>query len=189
MPSFEDLQTLWQKQPVRRVSAKQAAELTTAFRRYGRRNDIINSTKLLIVATQLVILTGYLRQRPMMLFGACVAIFSALFFLFRDWRNQRAVARLNFADPSTEFLHAALARLNALREPYHTREFYITLAGAFIGVNLMLESWAGHLFALAIPFGIYALARFVRGRRFARECQPLIDRLTAALKTMESQPV
>ena len=50
------------------------------------------------------------------------------------------MARLNFADPSTEFLHNALARLNAQRNPFRNREFYIAIGGAFVGVNLMIES-------------------------------------------------
>jgi len=189
MPGFEELQTLWQKQAPRAATAQQAAELTRAFRRYGRRHDVINTLKIVIISIQLAILTSYMRHRPMMIFGACLAIFSALSFLVSDWKAQRAVARLNFADPSTEFLHAALARLNALREPFHTRAFYIAMGGAFVGMNIMLESWPGHLFSCAMPFGIYFLARFVRGRRFERECKPLIDRITAALKTMESQSV
>ncbi len=49
----------------------------------------------------------------------------------------------------------------------------------------MFESWIGHLSTLAMPFLIYRLGRFVRDRRFRREAQPLIDRLSAVLETME----
>uniref|UniRef100_Q024V6 Uncharacterized protein n=1 Tax=Solibacter usitatus (strain Ellin6076) TaxID=234267 RepID=Q024V6_SOLUE len=185
MARFEDLQTLWQQQPVRTLAAPQAAELTAAFRRYGRRHDLINLAKLLVISLQMAILTNALRHRPTILFGACLAVFSSLLFLFRDWRDQRAVARLNFAEPSTEFLHNAIARLNAQRDPFRKREFYIAMGGAFIGLNLMFESWVGHLSTLAMPFLIYRLGRFVRDRRFRREAQPLIDRMSAVLETME----
>ena len=36
-----------------------------------------------------------------------------------------------------------------------------------------------------MPFLIYRFGRFVRDRRFQREAQPLIDRLSAILETME----
>src|SRR6185312_7764368 len=104
MPKFEDLQTLWQRQPVRRIPAHHAAELTGAFRCYGRRRDVINTIKLVIVAADLAFLAYYMRHRPMMLLGACIAIFSSIFFLLCDWRAQRSIARLNFADSSIEFL-------------------------------------------------------------------------------------
>ena len=185
MAHFEDLQTLWQQHSVRTLAAPQAAEFTAAFRRYGRRQDLINLTKLLFISVQMALITGALRHRPRMLFGACLAVFCSLLFLFRDWRDQRAVARLNFAEPSTEFLHDAIARLNAQRDPFRKREFYIAIGGAFIGLNMMFESWGGHLSTLAMPFLIYRLGRFVRDRRFRREAQPLIDRLSAVLETME----
>ena len=41
MARFEELQQLWQQQPERGISRRAAAELTHAFRRYGRRNDWI----------------------------------------------------------------------------------------------------------------------------------------------------
>jgi hypothetical protein len=188
MARFEELQTLWQRQPVRTVTAPQAAELTSAFRRYGRRHDRINLAKLLLVAAQMAVITSALRHRPLMLFGACLVVFTALLFLFRDWHAQRAVARLNFADPSTEFLRKALTRLEAQRNPFRNREFYIALAGAFVGLNLMFESLAGHLFTILVPFLIYRFGRFVRDRRFQREAQPLIDRLSAILETMAGNP-
>jgi hypothetical protein len=185
MVHFEDLQALWQQQPARAVPAPAAAELTAAFRRYGRRHDLINGAKLVMVACSMAVLVGQLRHRPLTLFGACLAVFSALLFLVHDWRMQRGIARLNFADPSTEFLRNALARLNAQRNPFRNREFYISIGGAFFGINLMIDSWTGHLLMLAMPWLIYRLGRFVRDRRFRREAQPLIDRLSAVLETIE----
>ena len=186
MAAFEDLQILWKKQPVRHASSLQAAAIAAAFRRHGRRHDFIYLGKLSAVILQMTILTVYLRHRPFMLFGACLAVFSALLFLIHDWRDQRAAARLDFTNPSTEFLHHALDRLNALRDPFHTREFYIALAGSWAGVNIMLAGdWVGHALALPMPYLVYRFARFVRARRFARESQPLVDRLTALLHSLE----
>jgi hypothetical protein len=187
MVRFEDLQTLWQKQPSRAATPKQAAELTSAFRRYGRRHDLLYLTKLLLVALQMAFLATVLRHRPQVLFGACLAVFCSLLFLVRDWRAQRAVARLNFDDPSMEFLRHALERLNALRNPFRYREFYIAIGGAFVGMNLMIDGpWTAHLPTLAMPYLMYRLCRFIRDRRFARECEPLVHRLTAVLSTLEA---
>lgn len=187
MVRFEELQDLWQKQPARAATSVQAAELTSAFRRYGRRQDLLYLTKLLVVAVQMAFIVSALRHRPLVLFGACLAVFCSLVFLVRDWRAQRAIARLNFADPSTEFLHHALARLQALRNPFRNREFVIAIGGAFVGVNLMIDgSWIAHLPSLAMPYLIYRFGRFVRGRRFQSQCQPLIDRLAVVLETMEA---
>jgi hypothetical protein len=189
MPSFEDLQTLWQQQPVRLATPAQAVALTGAFRRYGRRQNILYSLKLVVVAVQLAILVISLRHRPYMLLGACLADFSALLFLIRDWRAQHAVARLNFTDASTEFLHESLNRLQALRYPFRTREFYIALGGTFIGVNIMLAgNWLSHALTIPMPYVVYQLARFIRVRRFEHEAQPLIDRIGVLLRTLEGSP-
>ena len=72
MARFEELQQLWQHQPERGFSRRDSAELTHAFRRYGRRNDLINIGKVLVLAFQLVFLVTQLRHRPMALFGACL---------------------------------------------------------------------------------------------------------------------
>lgn len=187
MVRFEDLQTLWQKQPSRAATPRQAAELTSALHRYGRRQNLIYLAKLLVVAFQMAFLTIYLRHHPLVLTGAWIAVFSSLIFLVRDWRVQRSVARLNFSDPSIEFLHDALVRLNALRDPFRNREFYIAMSGALVGVNLMVTgSWRAHVFTLPMPYLVYRFGRFIRRHRFERECQPLIDRLTAVLRTLES---
>src|SRR3954470_22405917 len=138
MAPFEELQSLWQNQPSRTASPEQAAGLSAAFRRYGRRNDLINYAKVLLIASQTIYLVTTLRHRPLVLFGACLAIFGAVLFMAHDWRTQRSIARLNFADPSTAFLRNAIARLNAQRNPFHTRQFYIAMTGFWAGSTLMM---------------------------------------------------
>src|SRR4051794_25485590 len=119
MARFEELQQLWQQQPERGLTPRAAAELTSAFRRYGRRNDWINVAKLLLIAVQLYLLVSVLRHRPLTLFGACLMDFSALYFMLSDWRNQRAIARMNFAATSMDFIRGAIVRLNGMRNPFH----------------------------------------------------------------------
>ena len=82
-------------------------------------------------------------------FGACLAVFSGVLFLVSDWRTQRAIARLNFAAPSVAFLRSAIARLEAQRNPFHTREFYIAMGGFWVGCNLMFAA-AGPCAALSL---------------------------------------
>jgi hypothetical protein len=199
MAQFEELQQLWQQQPPRAVPHHDAAALTSAFRRYGRRHDLIYFGKAIVVACQLIFLVAQLRDRPLALFGACLADFSAILFMVSDWRAQRDIARLNFASPSVAFLRTALARLHARRNPFRTREFYIAMAGFWIGCNLMLAThWAhwtlsrvltAHALITATPFAAYAFGRWFRGKRFQKECQPLIDRIESLLETMEADRV
>ena len=199
MAQFEELQRLWQRQPQRAVPPGEAAELRSAFQRYGRRQDLIYLGKAIVVACCLVFLLGLLRDRPLAAFGASLTVFSAILFLISDWRAQRAVARLNFAAPSVAFLRSALALLDAQRNPFRTREFCIAMGGCWIGCNLILASpWSemtlsralpGLAFTTALPFAVYALGRWVRGKRFDKECRPLIERLERVLDMMEAERI
>ncbi len=195
MAPFEELQQLWQGQTQRAVPERDAAALSSDFRRYGRRHDLIYLGKTVVVACQLIFLVVSLRHRPLALFGACIADFSAILFMVSDWRTQRAIARLNFAEPSVEFLRSALARLEAQRNPFRRREFYIAMGGCWIGCNLMFAKWSQRSFSgalpvlaftTALPFAAYGFGRWVRGKRFERECLPLIDRLERVLRTLEA---
>ena len=199
MAQFEELQQLWQQQPQRTMPPGDAAALSSAFRRYGRRHDLINLGKVIVIACQLIFLVSQLRHRPLALFGACVADFSAILFMVSDWRTQRAIARLDFGAPSVAFLRTAIARLSAQRNPFRTREFYIAMGGFWIGCNLMFAShwpqmtlsraFTALAFTTATPFAAYAFGRWIRGKRFEKECRPLIDRLESLLKTMEDDRV
>jgi hypothetical protein len=200
MAPFEELQQLWQRQPPpAAMPAPDAAALSDAFRRYGRRHDLIYLGKAIVIACQLIFLVTLLRHRPLALFGACLADFGAILFMVSDWRAQRAIARLNFAEPSVAFLRSAIARLQAQRNPFRNREFFIAMGGIWIGCNLMFASMESHmtlsnaLFALAfttaLPFAAYALGRWIRRKRFEKQCRPLIVRLEAVLETMEADRV
>ena len=199
MAQFEELQQLWQRQAQSAMPPHDAAALSHAFRRYGRRHDLIYLGKTIMIACQLIFLLALLRHRPLALFGACLADFGAILFLVSDWRSQRAIARLNFAAPSVEFLRSAIARLEAQRNPFRTREFYIAMGGVWIGCTLILASrWPqetissllpGFVVIAALPFAGYAFGRWVRRKRFEKQCRPLIHRLEAVLETMEADRV
>ena len=196
MAEFEELQQLWQRQPRRATPLNDAAELTNAFRRYGRRHDLIYLGKTVVIAFQLILLLSLLRH-PLAIFGACLADFSAILFLVSDWRTQRAIARLNFAAPSLEFLRSAVARLEEQRNPFRSRHLFIALGGFWVGLGLMLaDVWRQMplpVLALAIitaaPFLGYAQAVRIRRKRFEKRCRPLIERLESVLQTMEADRV
>ena len=199
MAQFEELQRLWLRQPQCPTLSGDAASLRGAFRRYGRRNDLIYLGKGIVIASLLILMMSLLRHRPIATFGACLAVFSGVLFFISDWRTQRAIARLNFASPSVEFLRSAIGRLEAQRDPFQTREFRIAWGGFWIGCNLIFaDKWYLMTPPLAIAilaciiggyFVAYASARRVRGKRFQKECQPLIERLEVVLQTMEADRI
>src|ERR1035437_9602209 len=200
MAPFEELQQLWQRQPPpAAMPAPDAAALSDAFRRYGRRHDLIYLGKAIVIACLLIFLLTLLRQRPLAAFGACLVVFSGILFLISDWREDRANARLHFAPPSVEFLRSAIACLHAQRNPFRTREFYIAMGGVWIGCSLILAShWPQETFSsllrtfafiTAVPFAAYAFGRWIRNKRFEKQCRPLIDRLEAVLETMEADRI
>jgi hypothetical protein len=195
MAQFEELQQLWQRQ-LQSAAPPHDAALSHAFRRYGRRHDAIYLAKAIVIACLLIFLLSLLRHRPLAAFGASLTVFSGILFMVSDWRAQRAIARLNFAEPSVAFLRSALARLYAQSNPFRTREFYVAMGGIWIGCNLVLATTESHMtlfsalphfaYTTAIVFGTYALGRHVRRKRFEKECRPLIDRLESVLQAMEA---
>jgi hypothetical protein len=195
MARFEELQSLWQNQAVRGPSPLEAAALSAAVRRYGRRYDLIYCAKTAVVLCCAAFLVSQLRHRLLTLLGAGVAVCGGVLFLVHDWRAQRSIARLDFADPSTAFLRNAIARLNAQRNPFRTCEFYLAMGLYWVGGTLMLvtdwpkstlaERAAGHALITAGPLLIYWLGGLIRGRRFRHKILPLIERLTALLETIE----
>jgi phosphate/sulfate permease len=199
MAQFEELQQLWQRQPGRAMRSADAASLSHAFRRYGRRHDLIYLVKAMLIACQLIFLVTLLRDRPLALFWACVTDLSGILYMVSDWRAQRAIARLNFAEPSVAFLRSALARLYAQRNPFRTRQFLIAIAGIWMGGNLMvanlgpdmtlLSALSAHAVANVTMFAALFLGRWIRRKRFEKECRPLILRLEAVLQTMEADSI
>jgi hypothetical protein len=199
MAQFEELQQLWQRHAQSAMPPHDAAELSHAFRRYGRRHDLIYIVKTALIACQFIFLVTLLHDRPLALFWACVTDLSGVFFLVSDWRTQRAIARLNFAAPSMEFVRTAIARLQAQRDLFRTREFWIAMAGIWMGCNLMVANMQpnmtlrsalpAHAVANVTMFAAFFLGRWIRRKRFEKECRPLIARLQAVLVTMEADRV
>jgi hypothetical protein len=194
MAPFDELQTLWQSQPARPAQVDPAV-LAGEFRRYGRRQDIVNTVKAALLAGVLVNVVVTMRHRPLVLFALLSILAAAVLALAAEWRNQRAIGALDLSAPSVDFVRAAIARLQRQRNPFHTREFAALFAVVCLGYNLMVldhyERWtllervAGHVFSVLLPAAIYAVGRLVRASRWNSECRPLILRLKSLLETLE----
>jgi hypothetical protein len=199
MARFEDLQQLWQRQPerVRGVDPSTAMTLSRAFERYGRRHDRIYMLKLAVLLADCLFLEWLLWGRTAAMSGAAVAIGSAILFVIVDWREQRSISRLNFAAPSLVFIQAAIARLEAQRDPFRKPGFWGAIAGVWIGANMMIiprwlsgqRPWwlLGHGIATAAVGIGCTIGRWLRRRRFKRECVPLIESLRAVLETIQGE--
>ena len=193
MVQFDELQKLWQSQPPPAVDAR---ALGDALGRYRTRQDRINTIKL--AAILFCVATGAfkLRYEPALVCGMVLLGAAALLFLFSDWRNQRAIARLDFTQPSLAFVRAAAVRLSQQRQPFG-RLFWLVLLIAGIILNWILLGAlqqrpplfriVGHLLASAYPLLAYQFGKWVRARRFEAECRPLLDRLTALAQSLEEQ--
>src|SRR5215471_9894452 len=138
MAPFEELQVLWQSQEAPTAPRFDAAAVAGEFRRYGRRQDIINIVKSVLLAAAMVQMVIVARHKPLFLLAFSVILFSGLLALISEWRNQRAIAGFDFSKPSVAFVRETLDRLRRQRNPLHTREFTILFAAIFVGYNLMV---------------------------------------------------
>ena len=93
MVRFEELQELWQNQPAPAVKTEEAVSLAQAFRRYGRRQDLINGSKVVALVLQLGYLIVRMHGHPIQLAGGLLVDLCVVCFLVYEWRNQRAIAR------------------------------------------------------------------------------------------------
>ena len=199
MAAFDDLQSLWQSQeaPPAAVGDRDAASLAKAFQRYGRRQDLINFGKVLLLVAQLFWVVGRVRHSPLQMFGLTLADCSIVYFLMYEWRNQRVIARLNFAASSRDFVRSAIERLMAQRHPFHGREFYILMGGFWVGCTAMLADGAlpTHLtkfllneaWITVLTFVLGPLGNYLRAKRWNHDARPLVDRLNALLQATQER--
>ncbi len=197
MAEFEQLQRLWQTQRAP-AAANAAASLAEALGRYSRRQNWIMAAKVLLVGT--ILGQAFYRisnQSVWMIVGLALVGAGAIWALLADWRGQRAIARMNFAEPSAAFLGSAIARLRRQWDPFGPH-YWPFLACMVAGMNLMfLDSLQSktpairllwHAFGTALPFAGYRLGLNIRRRRFEAECSPLLDRLIELKAGLEEPP-
>ena len=104
MAPIEELQLLWQSQATPTVRAFDARSLSVAFRKIGRRQDIINIAKSVLIAGTLVSSGITYRHRPLMLLSTTLLLLTAGLAILAEWRIQRGIARLDFSAASLDFV-------------------------------------------------------------------------------------
>jgi hypothetical protein len=196
MAEFERLQQLWQQQPEPRPGAADVRSLTREFGLYGRRQNRINASKLVAIIVVLAWSLARGRNSVWALSALGIVATMALLLLWWEWRGQRALARLNFADASVPFVRAAIARLEAQRDPL--RKYYwpfvlCTMAAlnvVLLGAHSAARGrWWLHIAVTALPFGVYEFGKWIRRGRFNHECAPMLERLRAMLDAMEDRSI
>jgi hypothetical protein len=185
MAQFEQLQELWQRQPVAPLS-----DVRRALHAYGRRQNWINAAKTVLVAA---ILTGcFIQAWPsaIRMSGVLLIATAAGLLLARDWRSQRAIARGDFAAPSVGFVNRTIDQL--LEQRNVRRSYYWgMMVATIVGQNLMLTGshriWL-RIFGSTAPFAALEFGLWVRRRRFDYECRPLLEQLRAVKAALEERP-
>src|ERR1022692_378745 len=121
MARFEDLQTLWQQHcpPAARLDT---ASLTRALRSYGRRQNWIAIGKATAILAVIGWQIAHSRGSGWALCGVALTAAFAMVLVAVEWRNQRVISQLNFAEPSAGFVRSAITRLMEQREPF--RKYY-----------------------------------------------------------------
>jgi len=201
MAAIEDLQKLWQGQPTALAEPNEtarAAELTEAFRRYGRRLNYFNMVRLGAVLVQIAAVLHKAYGNPLTFCGLVLLVMGESVYLFSDWRNQLGIARLNFTEPSLDFVRNTIQRLYAQRDPMrqHFWMLVVTLAG---GLNLLFlakdhgltlsQRIGSHLTATAAPFALYVFGLKARGKRWNYECLPLVERLREIERALQESEI
>jgi hypothetical protein len=186
MARFEQLQNLWQQQPVR--TPVDAASLTRSLRVYGRRQNLVSLVKMAVVAGLLGWAAFHLPASAAFRAGFGLIAAGALLMLVVDWRSHREIATLEFSAPSVAFAQMAVQRLAAQRNPFQ-RTFWIFLAAVVAGNGLMwwgkfhsrgpLTSALLQLLLAAVCVGGFRVGMRIRRWRLERESAPLIAQLTA----------
>ena len=195
MVRFEELQELWQKQPIRLPAAFDARGLAAELQRFGRQQTRINLVRTLVLAATAARLATNNRPTPATIAGALLMLSGMVVYLVLDWRNQIGISRLDFSAPSVEFVRLARARLQHQLNPMR-RVFWLLVLTVGGGFNLMLlgkpaksvtVTVVGHAIATALPFVAYGLGQKIRQFRFRRECGAVMERLDTLIRAMEEQ--
>lgn len=187
MPRFEELQELWQAQP--EIAPVRDAEIERLLRGYRRRQAWIYGAKALVAGSVAAAAVVATRTSIARLSGVLLVAAAAALLLARDWRNQRALARRDFAAPSLGFIEDTIGRLLAHRDIGRAC-YWPFLAALIAGENLVLEgthSFWLRVAASVMPAGALEAGLWVRRRRFDHESRPLLEQLRAAKAALEGR--
>ncbi len=186
MVEFEELRQLWQNQTQPGASfTLDGRAIPDILRRFHRRQTAINTFRacLLLFVMVWAPLRGHLGVPGIL--GAVLMTLGLAVFLVVDWRNQIGIARLDFTQPSAEFVDRSIQRLHDMRYPFR-QTFWVFIVSAVVGLNLMWHPvnhpmWyrlvLAHVNATAFPFLAFWLGTKIRAKRFDLECRPIMEKL------------
>jgi hypothetical protein len=192
---LEEMQELWRSQPQAATPVLDGRALARAVGRYGRNETRIYTVKFVAVAAVAAVMALTLRSSGLALCGVALLALGALSMVAVEWRNQRGIARLSFAEPSTAFVESTIKRLMHQREAYR-RQLWILMLFVGGGINVVYLTvlhttpvWrlAIHLAGTVAVYVGYRAGWHVRVRRFERECRPLVNQLIAMRHALEER--
>ena len=187
MAPFEELQELWQNQPPPATRQPDGTALTRELERYGRKRNLINVVKTVLVLAQISWMIAQFRRTPLALAGALWIAAAEVVFIVLDWRRQWAIAHLNFLEPSLGFVERAVARLREDARLFR-KQFSLVVLSIAAGMNLInlgtihgsvAHRVAGHIESTAVAVLAWRLGAWLREKRVEVERRPLIAQLTA----------
>jgi len=189
MAQFEKLQDLWQRQSVAPALEVDAERLARSVQAYARRQAYVNVAKALVIAIVLAWSFSRVPATPRVVAGLAIVALAAGVMLVREWRMQRAIARLEFGAPSLGFVRSTMDRLYRQHDA-HQRLYWPFIGSMVLGLNLILSStarlWERALLS-GLPFFAFELGMWLRRKRFEMECRPLIERLSAMRSSLEER--
>ena len=119
MAQFEELQTLWQNQAALVAKGFDPAAISNAFRRYGRRQDLINGSKAMAIVIALVLVITKPQQSPLAPYIFGIILFTATMAL---WYRPGTLAPVQWARPTD-----ATTRLSSSMKPGNGRPIHSLL--------------------------------------------------------------
>lgn len=199
MVRFEELQQLWQNQPAPAAapSSVDARGMSETLRRFAKRQNILNSLKVLLVVWQTWFCLSKLGVNALTVVGQALFVAGVASILLTDWRNQLDIARMDFTRPSAGFVDAVLARLADPNLPFRRKSwlnFWLILGGINLSFGTrwtslsMRDRLLDHLGLTVFPVIAFYLGLKLRAKRYEIEYRPIKERLLTMKQALEEQP-
>lgn len=195
MAPFEEIQQLWRNQPQSFAVTVDVRGTVNAFRRFGRRQNIINTLKAGLIVFQTWYCLHKLGISALTVCGQALFVAGIANILLADWRNQMGIARLDFTIPPAGFIEKALARMDHPNAGYRQR-LWLTLPLVCTGMNLLGLSRSGsplpdrlvvHMGMTAALLVTFAAGLKLHAKRCEMEYRPIKERLIAMKMAIEEQ--
>ena len=193
MAPLEELQQLWQHQPLAEMNLRRTWD---ALDRFGRRQHVINALKIVLIAFETWFCFTRLGVSKLTVCGQALFVAGAINIVFRDWRNQLGLARADFSAPSIHFVNETLARLDDPNAGLRKR-LWRNLLVIVCGLNLVSYSRPSasapllralvHLGLSSMLFAAAAIGAHLHAQRCRLEYRPIRKQLVAMKAALEGK--